>query len=218
MCRPGPCPACRRVRTLPAADTASTTNLQPCSLIPVPRSLLVNWKSMIPTLQWLPEGVNFLDQTKLPLQETYVLATDYKQVATVIKDMIVRGAMAIGVSAAMGVALGIDRSTATTLPSSPPRSTSSAAPWPRLAPLPSISSGALPRSATSTPSSPPPTPPSPKLRDKSLPSPTGSTTKTSPTCISSAHSARSCCRSGPPFSPTATPERSPPVATGRPWE
>ena len=71
---------------------------------------------MIPTLQWLPEGVNFLDQTKLPLQETYVLATDYKQVATVIQDMIVRGAMAIGVSAAMGVALGIDRSTAATLP------------------------------------------------------------------------------------------------------
>jgi len=71
---------------------------------------------MIPTLQWLPEGVNFLDQTKLPLEETYVLATDYKQVATVIRDMIVRGAMAIGVSAAMGVALGIDRSTAATLP------------------------------------------------------------------------------------------------------
>jgi methylthioribose-1-phosphate isomerase len=71
---------------------------------------------MIPTLEWLPEGVNFLDQTRLPFEETYVLATDYKQVATVIKDMIVRGAMAIGVSAAMGVALGIDRSTATTLP------------------------------------------------------------------------------------------------------
>src|SRR6202789_2356471 len=71
---------------------------------------------MIPTLEWLPEGVNFLDQTKLPFEETYVLATDYKQVATVIKDMIVRGAMAIGVSAAMGVALGIDRSTATTIP------------------------------------------------------------------------------------------------------
>jgi methylthioribose-1-phosphate isomerase len=71
---------------------------------------------MIPTLEWLPEGVNFLDQTKLPHQETYVLATDYKQVATVIKDMVVRGAMAIGVSAAMGVALGIERSAATTLP------------------------------------------------------------------------------------------------------
>ena len=70
---------------------------------------------MIPTLEWLPTGVNFLDQTKLPLEETYVLATDYKQVATVIRDMIVRGAPAIGVSAAMGVAIGIDRSTATTL-------------------------------------------------------------------------------------------------------
>ena len=71
---------------------------------------------MIPTLEWLPEGVNFLDQTKLPLEETYVLATDYKQVAAVIRDMIVRGAPAIGVSGAMGMALGIDRSTAKTLP------------------------------------------------------------------------------------------------------
>jgi methylthioribose-1-phosphate isomerase len=71
---------------------------------------------MIPTLEWLPEGVRFLDQTKLPFEETYVLATDYQQVARVIKDMIVRGAMAIGVSAAMGVALGIDRSSATNLP------------------------------------------------------------------------------------------------------
>jgi methylthioribose-1-phosphate isomerase len=71
---------------------------------------------MIPTLEWTPAGVNFLDQTKLPFEETYVLATDYKQVADVIRDMIVRGAMAIGVSAAMGVAIGIDRSTATTIP------------------------------------------------------------------------------------------------------
>src|ERR1700689_983517 len=70
---------------------------------------------MIPTLEWRPAGVNFLDQTKLPLEETYVLATDYKQVATVIRDMIVRGAPAIGVSAAMGVAIGIDRSTANDL-------------------------------------------------------------------------------------------------------
>jgi methylthioribose-1-phosphate isomerase len=70
---------------------------------------------MIPTLEWTPEGVNFLDQTKLPHTEAYVLATDYKQVATVIRDMITRGAMAIGVSGAMGVAIGIDRSTATTI-------------------------------------------------------------------------------------------------------
>jgi methylthioribose-1-phosphate isomerase len=71
---------------------------------------------MIPTLEWLPEGVSFLDQTKLPLEETYVLARTYEEVATVIRDMIVRGAMAIGVSGAMGVALGIERSTAATLP------------------------------------------------------------------------------------------------------
>jgi methylthioribose-1-phosphate isomerase len=71
---------------------------------------------MIPTLEWLPAGVNFLDQTRLPLEETYVLATDYKQVATVIRDMVVRGAPAIGVSAAMGMAIGIDRSAATSLP------------------------------------------------------------------------------------------------------
>lgn len=71
---------------------------------------------MIPTLEWTPAGISFLDQTKLPLEETYVLATDYKQVARVIRDMIVRGAPAIGVSAAMGVAIGIERSGATTLP------------------------------------------------------------------------------------------------------
>jgi methylthioribose-1-phosphate isomerase len=70
---------------------------------------------MIPTLEWTPAGVNFLDQTKLPLEETYVLATDYQQVATVIRDMIVRGAPAIGVSGAMGVAIGIERSNASTL-------------------------------------------------------------------------------------------------------
>ncbi len=71
---------------------------------------------MIPTLQWTPEGVSFLDQTKLPHEETYVLARNYEEVATVIRDMIVRGAMAIGVSGAMGVALGIQQSTATSLP------------------------------------------------------------------------------------------------------
>ena len=67
---------------------------------------------MIPTLEWTTAGVNFLDQTKLPLEETYVLATSYQEVATVIRDMIVRGAPAIGVSAAMGVAIGIERSKA----------------------------------------------------------------------------------------------------------
>ncbi len=71
---------------------------------------------MIPTLEWTPEGVRFLDQTRLPLEETYVLATDYEQVADVITTMVVRGAPAIGVSAAMGLALGVKNSSAATVP------------------------------------------------------------------------------------------------------
>src|SRR6516164_8277028 len=67
---------------------------------------------MIPTLTWTPEGVRFIDQTKLPLEESYVVATDYEQVADVIVTMVVRGAPAIGVSAAYGVALGTLSSTA----------------------------------------------------------------------------------------------------------
>ncbi|HVC46851.1 MAG TPA: S-methyl-5-thioribose-1-phosphate isomerase [Terracidiphilus sp.] len=69
---------------------------------------------MIPTLTWTPEGVRFIDQTKLPLEESYVLATTYDQVADVIVTMVVRGAPAIGVSAAYGVALGALKSTAAT--------------------------------------------------------------------------------------------------------
>lgn len=67
---------------------------------------------MIPTLEWTADGVRFLDQTRLPLEETYVLATSYQQVAEVIRTMVVRGAPAIGVSAAMGLALGAVRSEA----------------------------------------------------------------------------------------------------------
>ena len=62
---------------------------------------------MIPTLTWTPEGVRFLDQTRLPLEESYVLATTSEQVADVIVTMVVRGAPAIGVSAAYGVVLGV---------------------------------------------------------------------------------------------------------------
>jgi methylthioribose-1-phosphate isomerase len=69
---------------------------------------------MIPTLAWTPEGVRFIDQTKLPLEESYVLATNYEQVAEVIVTMVVRGAPAIGVSAAYGIALGAQHTKATT--------------------------------------------------------------------------------------------------------
>jgi methylthioribose-1-phosphate isomerase len=70
---------------------------------------------MIPTLEWTPAGVRFLDQTRLPLEETYVLATTYQQVADVITTMVVRGAPAIGVAAAMGIALGLKNSEAKTV-------------------------------------------------------------------------------------------------------
>ena len=70
---------------------------------------------MIQTLEWTDSGVRFLDQTKLPTEETYVNCTTYEQVADVIRDMVVRGAPAIGVSAAMGIALGVKNSQATTV-------------------------------------------------------------------------------------------------------
>jgi methylthioribose-1-phosphate isomerase len=69
---------------------------------------------MILTLEWTDEGVRFIDQTKLPLEESYVLATTYQQVADVIVTMVVRGAPAIGVSAAMGIALGAKQTRAST--------------------------------------------------------------------------------------------------------
>src|SRR5208283_3599548 len=75
-----------------------------------PRRL--NWYSMIPTLAWTPEGVRFIDQTRLPLEESFVLATTYEQVAQAIVTMVVRGAPAIGVSAAYGIALGAMQSKA----------------------------------------------------------------------------------------------------------
>src|SRR5689334_4522796 len=61
---------------------------------------------MIKTLEWTDEGVRFIDQRKLPTEETYVLCHDYEEVAEAIRNMTVRGAPAIGVAAAMGVALG----------------------------------------------------------------------------------------------------------------
>ncbi|HEX4424812.1 MAG TPA: S-methyl-5-thioribose-1-phosphate isomerase [Terriglobales bacterium] len=67
---------------------------------------------MIETLEWTDKGVRFIDQTKLPMEETYVNCTTYDQVADVIRDMVVRGAPAIGVAAAMGIALGVQNSKA----------------------------------------------------------------------------------------------------------
>src|SRR5438876_6593051 len=69
---------------------------------------------MIQTLEWTDSGVRFIDQTKLPTEETYVTCKTHEQVADVIRKMVVRGAPAIGVAAAMGIALGIKNSKAAT--------------------------------------------------------------------------------------------------------
>jgi methylthioribose-1-phosphate isomerase len=64
---------------------------------------------MIETIQWTSSGVVMIDQTRLPHEETYVTCTDYKQVAEAIRSMVIRGAPAIGVAAAMGIALGMQQ-------------------------------------------------------------------------------------------------------------
>jgi methylthioribose-1-phosphate isomerase len=70
---------------------------------------------MIQTLEWTEQGVRFIDQTLLPTEETYVTCKSYEQVADAIRTMVVRGAPAIGVAAAMGIALGAQNSKAETV-------------------------------------------------------------------------------------------------------
>jgi methylthioribose-1-phosphate isomerase len=61
---------------------------------------------MVETIQWTEAGVVMIDQTRLPLEERYVTCRTYEEVADAIRGMVIRGAPAIGVAAAMGVALG----------------------------------------------------------------------------------------------------------------
>ncbi len=65
---------------------------------------------MIKTIEWTDEGVRMLDQRLLPAEEKYLLLRSYEEVAEAIKNMTVRGAPAIGISAAMGLALGASQS------------------------------------------------------------------------------------------------------------
>ena len=61
---------------------------------------------MVETIEWTAGGVVMIDQTRLPLEEVYVTCKTYEDVAAHIRAMTIRGAPAIGVAAAMGVALG----------------------------------------------------------------------------------------------------------------
>ncbi len=70
---------------------------------------------MIKTVEWTKEGVSMLDQRLLPTEEKYLMLRSYEEVADAIKKMVVRGAPAIGVSAAMGLALGANQSVGTSI-------------------------------------------------------------------------------------------------------
>jgi methylthioribose-1-phosphate isomerase len=63
-------------------------------------------KRMPKTIEWKNNTVVMIDQRKLPVQERYVVCRDYRSVIRAIKDLVIRGAPAIGCAAAMGVALG----------------------------------------------------------------------------------------------------------------
>ncbi len=67
---------------------------------------------MFKTIEWTDEGVRMIDQLKLPTEEVYVICRNYQEVADAIRSMIIRGAPAIGVAAAMGVAIGVKQSNA----------------------------------------------------------------------------------------------------------
>jgi methylthioribose-1-phosphate isomerase len=67
---------------------------------------------MLPTIEWQGDTIVMVDQRKLPAQEIYVRCRTSQEVAKAIRTMVIRGAPAIGVAAAMGIALGMQRSTA----------------------------------------------------------------------------------------------------------
>ena len=64
---------------------------------------------MIETILWTSSGVVMIDQTRLPREEVYVTCTDHLEMAGAIRRMVIRGAPAIGVAAAMGIALGMQQ-------------------------------------------------------------------------------------------------------------
>ena len=68
---------------------------------------------MLPTIAWQDDAIVIIDQRKLPSAEVYVHCKTANEVARAIKAMVIRGAPAIGVAAAMGIALGLERSKAT---------------------------------------------------------------------------------------------------------
>src|SRR6187200_1184942 len=74
-----------------------------------------NSHDLLLTVAWKDDSVVLIDQTKLPNKLVYVRCKDYKEVANAIKNLVVRGAPAIGITAALGLALAAIQSNSKTL-------------------------------------------------------------------------------------------------------
>src|ERR687887_2695069 len=74
-----------------------------------------NTLDLLLTVTWKDDSVVLIDQTKLPNELAYVRCKDYKEVANAIKNLVVRGAPAIGITAALGLALAAIHSKAESL-------------------------------------------------------------------------------------------------------
>ncbi len=72
---------------------------------------------MVETIVWTDAGVVMIDQRRLPREEVYVTCRTYQEVADAIRSMVIRGAPAIGVAAAMGMALGVQQAEPATMDS-----------------------------------------------------------------------------------------------------
>lgn len=70
---------------------------------------------MIKPVEWAADGIIMLDQRLLPAEERYLKLRSYEEVADAIRQMVVRGAPAIGIAAAMGIALGLKQSVGTSV-------------------------------------------------------------------------------------------------------
>jgi methylthioribose-1-phosphate isomerase len=89
--------------------------IRPIRFCQLPSSFAIILAAMIRTIEWTDEGVVMIDQRRLPTHELYPVFKTHDEVAIAIEDMVVRGAPAIGVAAAMGIALGMKNSAAASL-------------------------------------------------------------------------------------------------------
>src|SRR5438045_2998957 len=111
---------CRSGRLLPNSVQKQKPQLESNSAFATKRAdkvrfVTIQKRTMIKTVEWTKDGVRMLDQRLLPTEEKYLTLRSYEEVADAIKKMVVRGAPAIGVSAAMGLALGAGQSVGTSV-------------------------------------------------------------------------------------------------------